>query len=550
MSARAVQVHNPSAQMRMQGLALPAWMMLRELWWNGKDAIERTADTGIVDTYVDQAGKIVVVDTGCGMSRSKMVVVLSTILASGNTDHDVIKDGEAGSNHGAGFKLTALVQNPAGVIVRTLHDGIATELVFRLMVGNDQKGTYSIDDSNSDGPDGARTIDPASLDPRIIAAGHGTEVRCLGETATSRPGQLMGIDGGKVSFASQVTAMAARIWETPRVLQGGGFTVTHHDGTREVITGVLDRIAGTPGTDYGYVEIGDGTIAHWFTLPAGTAYGCKMGLISEGELYHTVEGSAAKLGLAECGIHTPHRIAVYFEVDRERITPNMERSALDVKGGYSLTKLISSWRQMFAGQLPDEIRQVMLEEQESATTVLTVEAARINRATRLFRVQRRPVVERGTRAPRTATTIAGEDEPVNGAGHAPADEVISVAFRTKTEMGDSYFEGVSAVVDPRTSTITVDTESVIWTTWFDGLVAHYKAEQLPDIQATIRRVLEKRITTEVISLYIGARKLRAIGGVTPAERFHDGVDLALASAITLGESLKDRCAAAGLRVTR
>lgn len=539
----AIKGGNPSAQLRMQGLALGPFMQFRELWWNGVNAIDLEGVVGIVDTYVDPQGKIVVVDTGCGMSREKMTTVLTRTLTSGNTRDGKVKDGAAGSNHGYGFKVTALVQNPAGVIVRTLHDGAAHELAFKLIDGD-----YSVDHLLADGPDGARAIPVGLLDERIVEAGHGTEVRLLGETAASKPGLQMGLGAGKVSFASQVAEMACRVWETPKMLKEGGFTVTNADGSRQVVTGVLDRICDTPGTDYGYVEIED-AIAHWFTLPAGTEFGCRMGLITEGEVYHPLDGSAAKLGLAECGIHTPHRIAVYFEVNPAKITPNLERNALDVQGGQSLTKIVSGFRKAFAANLPAEIQAVMFEEAASSSEALRVEGGRVNRAMRLLKLARpcRTVepAEAKPRAARAATAVSSavEVEPVEH-----DDDGVAVQFRGVTEMGESFFEGASAVVDAATAMITVDVESAIFVGWKEAMIGVYKAQDRPDIQATIERVLRERLTIEVVSLFLGARKLRAFGGVAPAERFRASVDMALASPITFGESLRSHCAAAGLRV--
>ncbi len=170
---KELKVDNVSKLLNIMANGVPPEQFARELTMNSIEAINRAGTKkgkiywGIDPIYKDKYGveKLMILDNGDGMTPEDMEKHLGTLAVEGsNKNH-----GESG-NFGVGGKISALKQNPYGVLYKSKKNGE----YYQMMISS-KKGLYLIT-----GPSKIKSTDvPAFLKD----APHGTVVTLLGNNA-------------------------------------------------------------------------------------------------------------------------------------------------------------------------------------------------------------------------------------------------------------------------------------------------------------------------------------------------------------------------------
>ena len=515
----AIQAGDQSVLIDMLGNTLDPSMQFRELFWNGREAVERTGITGRVLVRPTTAGYVEIIDTGDGMTRALMPEVLNRTLTSGNTADGNIKNGSLDSNRGLGSKITGRYNNPNGITYISLRDGTATGMRMCQIAGK-----YVVDMTVPGvGSDGCYPVNPSDVDPIILEAGHGTYVLLEGgRYDNGKPVKLL-----KTGLAW----MQARVWERPATLKEFSITLTV-GGEPVEIQGRADRML-EAASDYGYVQL-DGATAHWSTFADGADFGLAGGLILDDEVFRPVDGAQAKLWLAKCGVFDGmHRVAVYLQLDPTRFNANAERSNVHaVDSRKSIETWIAEWHEAFKANLPDAIISVMAEEvARNASAAAELDRRTVNKALSFFgSVTRKPraatAAKKGSSSGRSKVDVEAPTET--------RDAIPNVVWRSAAEMGAEFFGEEAGTYDNETHTITLDSTDGGYRNLVSKMVERCGGSDRPDIATAVDAIVRSRLAMVSVDAYLAARSVCAANSSKRIDRvFRSSITTALMGRVML-----------------
>lgn len=170
---KELKVANVSRLLDILANGVPPEQFARELTMNSIEAINRAGikkgkiHWGIDPLYKKKHGveKLMILDNGDGMTPEEMEQHLGTLAVEGaNKNH-----GEKG-NFGVGGKISALKQNPFGVLYKSKKNGSYYQMTI-----SSKKGLYLIS--------GPTKIKKSEVPEVLQEAPHGTVVTLLGNSA-------------------------------------------------------------------------------------------------------------------------------------------------------------------------------------------------------------------------------------------------------------------------------------------------------------------------------------------------------------------------------
>ena len=330
---------------------------LRELTHNGLQALGKTGSGVVVwaqdewtsysDTY--ETPKLAVYDTGVGMTAGELLELVGQSFSSGQVQ-------SLNDNFGIGAKITALPENPLGLVYTTLKDGKASRLVLRRNSGGSWERAAA---PHSDAS--VWSVDITELPPAVQSAGHGTCVTLLGKTAESDT-TLQPDSSSKTKEAWIVKYLNSRYFQLPV-----GVTVRTHVGgsSRAEVKGQRSFLDSNSESS-GIVDLKfDNFKARWWVLNKDakrhySGYARMDGHVAavlSGEMYEmSVAGAQSAYRLRRCGVTFGwERVVVYFFND----DPNYLRSNTARTGLSTMDKQPYPWDELttrFLGRIPTELK--------------------------------------------------------------------------------------------------------------------------------------------------------------------------------------------------
>ncbi len=374
----------------------------REVLKNALEAVqrqmtaERSADGGRIEFDVDwpmlaATGQwfISCADNGDAMTRSQLERYTTTLAVVGAGQSQSLT-----GNQGMGLKISGPTRHKKGVLIRSQRGDERT----MVQVGwNGQE--YGLIPLGRDGT--LVTTVQADDFPRLVAGdGHGTVVTFLGNVDgdnTFSPGDRprgwllkylntrffrLSHDGIKVLV--RVPSGDVEDWPTTSAeaaerMRGRGksFNLTTVEGTAQVWDDAADRqgeewrgTASLPGDPGQLVPPAD---VHWWVLPTGpgtdvstrTASGGSLAVLYQNELHDWRTGNQANPYFARLGVlFGKTRIGFVIEPKGTTITSDFARAHV-LAGGARVLESDSwlVWAEQFRADIPERIKQTMLEEQ-------------------------------------------------------------------------------------------------------------------------------------------------------------------------------------------
>jgi hypothetical protein len=343
---------------------------LRELTQNAVEAIDRQGEAGqITWTYDEHGGvkKLTIIDTGDGMTADEMQRYLNH-LSSSSSRQDF--DG----NYGLGAKISAVAQNPTGVLYMSWKNGEGHML--RTWCDPDT-GAYGL----APFANGEHVVKlrPEARPSEIPQSG--TKVVLLGhtdneDTFSANP-DIQAQKAGQW-VRKYLNTRYFRLPENIRIdcRTGGG-----SDDKMRYVCGmgpVLDGIALESGrielenaSAYWWIIPREGTdLSRPFVPPGGTKpvnsmksfqpshfYRGHVAAVYRNELHDQFHGRSARTWLQDAGVTFGYdQVVVYVEPNAARTTTDTARSLLKVDGG---ALPWSDWQDQFRENIPRAIRDLV-----------------------------------------------------------------------------------------------------------------------------------------------------------------------------------------------
>lgn len=374
----------------------------REAAKNSEEAIlRRLAGTGPgtgriefdVDWFMFDATKTFYVscaDDGDGMSRIQLEKYTTTLAVQGAGQNQSVT-----GNQGMGLKISGPTRHKEGLLIRTLKDGEATMVQVGWNKDHREYGLIPL------GPDG-RLITSVALElfPQfILDQGSGTVVTFLGNEGAHRTflpdGRNKGwlfkylhqrffrIDRDLIELVVRVPSGEEEEWpksreeaDTERMRGiGRSFNLSGVDGT----AAVWDRASDKIGPDqHGVIELPGGlgvpaARMHWWVLPIGagsdvssrTYSGGSIGILFQNEVHDWRYGAQANPYFARLGVlFGKSRVGFIFEPLGTSVSSDFARAHVLVGGKPVFeTDAWHTWADQFRDQMPEQIRDVMSDEQ-------------------------------------------------------------------------------------------------------------------------------------------------------------------------------------------
>lgn len=374
----------------------------REVLKNALEAIERqmaaegVSDGGRVEFDVDWSmlaatGQwfISCSDNGDAMSRSQLEKYTTTLAVVGAGENQSLT-----GNQGMGLKISGPTRHKKGVLIRSLRDDERT--MVQVGWNGKEYGLIPV------GPEGklVTPVDPEVFPQFVTDVGHGTVVTFLGNADgdnTFAPGDRprgwllkylntrffrLSHDGIKVVV--RVPSGDTDDWpKTPSEAaermggKGKSFNLTTVAGTAHVWDDAADRqgdgwrgIVSVPGDVTRMVPPAN---LHWWVLPTGpgtdvstrTASGGSISVLYQNELHDWRTGNQANPFFARLGVlFGKTRIGFVLEPTGTTITSDFARAHVLVGGVPVLeSEAWLLWAEQFRADLPERIKETMLEEQ-------------------------------------------------------------------------------------------------------------------------------------------------------------------------------------------
>ncbi|HZT90620.1 MAG TPA: ATP-binding protein [Gaiellaceae bacterium] len=374
----------------------------REVAKNAEEAVaRRTAVDGVPDGRIEfdvdwplleETGQwfIACADNGDGMSRVELDRYMTTLAVQGAGRNQSLR-----GNQGMGLKIAGPTRHKKGLLIRSLKNGEAT--MVQIGWNGEEYGLIPLGSN-----DEVIVHVPEDMFPEFIRAkGSGTVVTFLGSTEDANtflpPGQARGwlfkyLHQRFFRLSDDGTEVLVRVPsgdedEWPRTLDeasdrqrgvgGRSFNLSKVRGTASIWDDAADR----QGDGYrGTVELAGDAASdvpaarlHWWILPSGagtdvssrTASGGSIAVLFQNELHDWRMSSQANPFFARLGIlFGKPRIAFVLEPLGSTISSDFARAHVLVGG----TPVFESdawqvWSEQFRAELPEPIKQTMLDEQ-------------------------------------------------------------------------------------------------------------------------------------------------------------------------------------------
>jgi hypothetical protein len=330
---------------------------LRELSHNGLQALGKMG-SGVVVWAKDEwtsysreyeASKLAVYDTGVGMTAAELLELVGKSFSSGQVQ-------SVYDNFGIGAKITALPENPLGLVYTTLKNGEASRLVLRCNSSGEWV-TSAAPHSNAS----VWSVDVTELPPAVQSAGHGTCVTLLGKTAESDT-TLQPDSSSKTKEAWIVKYLNSRYFQLPVGVkirtEVGGSSMAEVRGQRSFLD--------SNSESRGVVDLKfDNFKARWWVLNKNakqyySGYARMDGHVAavlSDEMYEmSVAGAQSAYRLRRCGVTFGwERVVIYFFND----DPKYLRSNTARTGLSTLDKQPYPWDELttrFLGRIPAELK--------------------------------------------------------------------------------------------------------------------------------------------------------------------------------------------------
>jgi hypothetical protein len=425
---------------------------IRELTKNSIQACEDLLQTGKVEKAAiswdfqerDRVRKLVLTDTGVGMTGPEMVDHINRLSASGR------RQGNA-YNYGVGAKIAALPLNrrglvyvskkyeePEGALVHLWFDPVAKK--YGVVQQRDQKGVYS-----------QWLKVPAAKLPKTIRD-HGTQVILLGNSddqdTTEQPDGLTGRKRWLFKY------LVSRFYRLPRGVEIK-VAVEREEGGRADPRRVygLEHWLRENSASHGLVRLA-GAGVHWFILREGTDASSgiypNLGIVAalwQDELYELATGATASSRMVAFGVvFEMKRVVLIVEPDPDKhasLTSDTARARLLVDGG-SLPW--ADWAREFRERFPQELDELQQDASSKASAgdvrQNIVERLRLNLD--LFKLSRyRRTLLRSDRAdPESADDATGESGPEDSGDRSesgPSSTRPRGASRSRAERPNKFY---------------------------------------------------------------------------------------------------------------
>lgn len=375
----------------------------REVYKNAEEAIARrlTAEgpdaSGRIEFDVDwalheRAGEwlICCADDGDGMSRSELNRYMTTLAVQGANQNQSIY-----GNQGMGLKIAGPTRHRRGVLIRSLKEG------ERTMVQIGWNGhEYDLIPLGSQG-EAVVSVDEEMFPAFILERGSGTVVTFLGSKEGDNtflpPNHARGwlfkylhqrffrLSDDGIEVLVRVPSGDESDWprsrkeadERQRKEGGKSFNLSKVRGTAAIWDDATDRqgdgyhgavnVPGDPAADVPAARI------HWWVLPSGpgsdvstrTASGGSLAVLFQNELHDWRIGNQANPYFARMGVlYGKTRVGFVIEPLGTTIASDFARAHVLV-GGTSVFESDSwlTWAEQFRAEMPEKVREMMVEEQ-------------------------------------------------------------------------------------------------------------------------------------------------------------------------------------------
>jgi hypothetical protein len=379
------------------------WQEYREVAKNAEEAVlRRIAEDGIRDGRIEfdvdwpflaATGQWFVscADNGDGMSRHELSKYMTTLAVEGAGQNQSLH-----GNQGMGLKISGPTRHKKGVFIRSLKNGEASAI--QIGWNGEEYGAIPI------GPDGeiVMPVDLDSFPAFVLTKGSGTVVSFLGNEGdenTFSPAdrartwlfkylhqRFFRLSDDGVEVLVRVPTGDETEWprtyadasDRQRGVGGRSFNLSKVKGTASIWDDAADR----QGDGYrGTVELaGDaandipGAIMHWWVLPPSgsgtdvssrTSGGGSIAVLYQNELHDWRTSNQANPFFARLGVlFGKPRIAFVLEPTGGTITSDFARAHVLV-GGRPVFESDAwiTWSDQFRAEMPERIKETMIEEQ-------------------------------------------------------------------------------------------------------------------------------------------------------------------------------------------
>lgn len=479
--------------------------------------------------------KLMVVDTGVGMSREELLDYMNNLSASGHVQG-------FGDNFGVGAKISGLPLNTQGILVCSWQGGEGR----MVWIWKDPRtGDYGLRPiPTADGAYELAVPVPPALKPEQIEA-HGTMVVFLGrepeeDTLRAPPGLpaprewiYRYLNERFFAFPEGVHVQVRDRYDRP-------------DDRRHFallsVTGMRDYLAQKSRT-HGTVQLSDVNV-HWWLMREDVDQNAShypppghYAALFQNELYDLGSGRSGTAFLQSCGITFGYKhVVLYFEPMAIRdVTPTISRSRLQVRGQDLPWQ---EWADGFREHLPQSIKDHVAA--HGARAAETNHSASIEERLRniadLYRLSRYRVAPQGTAfielnqltptrstppgggTPRGGTTTQGERpdalmsflaatagtpaRPVGGLA-LPRPKWISVAEGTREpdQLPDRAAQYIS-----ETNELLINADCRIFTDMVRHFVEQYRA--IPNAPELVKGVVHEWFEQQLVEAVMGAQSFR------------------------------------------
>jgi hypothetical protein len=507
-----------------------------------------------VDAGQKPVYKLSIWDTGDGMTGEEMVEYINHLASSSGVQ-------ALDRNFGVGAKITAGVQNPAGLIYTSLKNGEVHQIHFWRDPDTNEYGIRPYE-----ARDGTyhhwRKLKPSVLPKEIIAAGHGTMVTLLGSDAEQNTMKApTGAIGGVrwlvrylnrrfLAFPEDVTVRVREFASSESDWPTQPTTYAREGGMMRPGVGqahYLDKNADTSGE----VRLDNGhATAYWWLLKDEKLVGDRSYWLASGhiaalfhdELYELRDGNAGTRQLMHFGVlFGPKRVVVYVKPDEDQeMTPNTARSQL-LANGEPLPW--EDWAAEFRENLPDAIQRMMEElltqdsdgNQEEAIRQRLKRIEDLMRTTRYRRnpagstnvsgdatggsaaegeagesTRKRPPGGSGGKAADLYGAFVDDDggepaDPVNPKPHFPEIRWVSVTNGTRS-VDDNLEDRAASYVNSSQNVLLVNEDFRVYTDLVTYFVRQY--EGYPGVEKTVPEVIKEWYAQQLVEAVLGVLAVR------------------------------------------
>jgi len=339
------------------------YQFIRELTQNSIEAVQALGggeiswshDEGIFEATGIR--KLTITDTGTGMTGPEMVSYINYLAAS-------IKEQSLDKNFGIGAKITAGVQNPAGLIYQSWKNGQGSMVWFWK---DPLSGEYGLREFKNKNGDATLWLPLSDENRPSLIGSHGTRVVLMGQNAEHETFYGMNPDQKETThwithyLNSRYLTFDADI--TLRVAEISG-EKSEHLRNREIQG--QNTYIDTHSQEQGVVQLSDASVK-WALLKDGDhlrSYSSivesagHIGVVHENEVYEKLRANAGYAMLNNFGIIAgPRRVVLYIE-PKGKVEPSTSRSTIKINGS---SVDWNRWADEFSRNMPEALERYQIE---------------------------------------------------------------------------------------------------------------------------------------------------------------------------------------------